>query len=458
MQRTTKPLTYVEVSGATVTPGSILTYTGGGSVIMNAVSTGLLLDPSGTNTIQSILAAYNSLVWGLYQSGMIITEPRIWFGNAGATGLLLSRVGDPLAIPYMPYSGAYSYISMNDALAALNGRLDPSGAQFRYAGGRVSLIVQDRTTIRFDEAVPAAYGSTRRMLNRLFLRDISGYIGVDLSGPLMIQGEPITESTYGVFTEPAPASNIQFINQTLNSFDITWSASPTADVAYYVHVEGNGVNKLLLTPLTSITIGTNNGINPWDKYNFTIIATTPYEVNTSGNPSTSRANPFGPISSGIIRDNNIDTGDIYETTNRQYGYRIPIGSIWVGRKFNRILFPIMTGGGLLASIFINNAGGIGTSTYPSILNVKIYASAGGAEIGNRDINIDGDTTFNTTYTITFNDITITENMHIIFSSVEGVICMGYNNSSGTIPLQPIKILSNVISDTNIGMLCDFQFV
>jgi hypothetical protein len=334
MQRTTKPLTYVEVSGATVTPGSILTYTGGGSVIMNAVPTEMLLDPSGAITIDSMVTAYNSLVWGLYQSGMIITEPRVWFGAAGITGVQLSRVGAPVVVgvpvalspqyaPYSGASGAYSYISMNDALAALNGVLGGiSGAQFRYADGRVSLIVQDGTTIRFEEAVlaanssPTSYGSTRRMLNRLFLRDISGYIGVDLSGPLLIQGEPIAAPTYGVFPEPAPASNIGFTDTTIDPFDVSWNASITRDAAYYIHVVGNGYNKLFLTHSPVLSIGTNQGISIGTTYNFTVITTTPYEVSTLSNPTAN-----SPI-------NNIIIFPTFTISARSYSYNY-IDITWV---------------------------------------------------------------------------------------------------------------------------------
>ena len=291
MQQSIKPLTYIEVSGDTVTPGSILTYTGGGNVVMNSVPTELLLDPSGANTLQSIVAAYNSLLWGLYQSGMIITEPRIWFGAAGEGGVHLLIGNDPLVQKYAPYAGrgdAYSYISISDSLTALNRMLgDTPDAQFSYAGGRVSLMVKSDITLQFIEN-PAAYGSTRRMLNRLFLRDIRSYIGVPLVGPLLIQGDPITLPTYGIFMNPEPVQNIRISNHTGTSFDVLWDESPTPHTYYYVRVEdSNNFNKLFFTPLTSLVLNKSKGIIPNVTYTITVVATTTYEVSTNNNPSVS---------------------------------------------------------------------------------------------------------------------------------------------------------------------------
>lgn len=463
------PLSYIEPSGGVVIPGGVLVYTGGKTARWNSIEDHVILDPSaaGVPSIPTLVETYNDLAWKLYKSGLVTTEPRVWFGAAGEGGVQLSVVGAPIVItpkyaPYAGRSGAYNYLSISDVLAELNGMLgNTPGAVFRYEGGRVSLIVKSGTTIQFDEN-PAAYGSTRRMLNRLFLQDISGYIGVPLIGPLLIQGQPITTSTYGVYQEPTPASNIQFINQTAYSFDVTWDASTTPGVAYYVHV--NGIDKLLLTASTSITLGTNDGLNMWDKYIYNVVPTTLYEVSTSGNASNSRVITFGPISSGITRNDTITTGDIYETAGKQYGYRITLGSVWIGRKFNKILFPFMSGGGLLSSSF-DNGGGAGISPQDSDLYINIYTNSpsnGGALIANSQIYVDGTATFNKSYTIQFiNTVTIIENMHIIFSSYFGVICMGYDKSTPnipTIPLEPIEIIYNTVGDTNIGMLCDFQLV
>lgn len=279
------PLSYIEPSGGTVTPGGVLVYAGGTAARWNSIYADDILDPSavGVATIANLVTSYNDLAWKLYQTGFVTTEPRIWFGAAGADGVQLYLTGAPLAAAYAPYfgaGGAYSYISMSEVLAELNGMLgNTPEARFQYENSRVNLVVKSGSSIQFEEN-PAAYGSTRRMMNRLFLRDISGYIGAPLTGPLLIQGQPIMEATYGVFPVPDAASNIQ-MSTTPISFTASWTASPTSNVIYYVRVQGGAYDALKIVKTSSIILGKIDGLQFGITYTVTVAASTPYEVSVS---------------------------------------------------------------------------------------------------------------------------------------------------------------------------------
>jgi hypothetical protein len=280
----TRPLTYIEPSGGTISSDAIfISASASGTVGKWApIQMVALLDPSGANTVASVTEAMNNLMWRLGQTQIATVEPRIWFGAAGEGGVRLS-VNTGNAVSYIPYStaGVYTYKTISSVIAVLNNFIGITGAQFRYDGTRAWLIVKSGTTIRFTEASNAAYGASRRCLNRLFAKDIGGEIGKLLSGNTLIQGQPIVEPMFGVFSPPAAVANIQISNTTQTSFQISWSGSPTPDVSYYVRVSGNGIDYMRLVGGTSTTVGTTDGLQSGVSYTVTVVATTPYEVSVS---------------------------------------------------------------------------------------------------------------------------------------------------------------------------------
>lgn len=293
----TRPLTYLEPSGGVAyIPQNAVFVTGAATgVIGEWVGTHVvrILDPSGNNTLVSVVGAFNSLMWALKQSRLLVAEPRIWFGDAGTEGVQIVKNGANHRL-YVPYAGGVPYFSptVGEIIAALNVGLGGVG-EFIYDGRRVVLVVRT-SSLSLQEPVGSFYGPARRILNRLFRRKDaeSWIIGKTLNAPAYYGGDAIDGPIFGTFDAPAPATNPQMVIQTSTEFRVEWNGGGGADVKYYVRATGGGQDIVKLVDDVSANLGLADGLSAGVTYTVTVIATSPYEI-TAVHPITSGS--FGQL-------------------------------------------------------------------------------------------------------------------------------------------------------------------
>lgn len=280
----TRPLTYLEPSGGTAyIPQNAVFVTGAATGAIGewaATRTVGILDPSGNNTLVSVVGAFNSLTWALKQTRLLVAEPRIWFGVAGTEGVQIVKAGVNHRL-YVPYAGGVPYFSptVGEIINALNVGLGGVG-EFMYDGSRVVLIVKT-SSISLQEPAGAFYGPARRMLNRIFGRkDTETWIiGKNLAAQAYYGGDVVDGPIFGMFAAPAPATNLQVVDQGASGFRVQWDGG-APDVKYYVRATGGGHDIVKLVDDVSANLGLTDGLSAGISYTVTVVATSPYEITT----------------------------------------------------------------------------------------------------------------------------------------------------------------------------------
>ena len=195
----TLPLSYVRPVTGTVAPGGFLTCAGGRGDVGQWVAdpSAELIDPTATNTVDTLAAKHNELVW-LYGLTRILTvAPRMYFGEAGTAGIQFYRDGVITGLPYKPSPVMllpYPSITMADFLAGINATIggDPSVAEFVYDGQRINLLLKTNNVWQICEPAGSSNNPAKYMLNVIFNRtDSDAIMNINLTGPKIIQGTPL---------------------------------------------------------------------------------------------------------------------------------------------------------------------------------------------------------------------------------------------------------------------------
>jgi len=200
-------LSYVRPVDGVVTPGQFLSCIGGQGDVGQWVSdpSAQLIDPSANNTVADLVAKHNELVWGYGLTRALTVQPRLYFGSAGDQGIQFYHNGVATngGLPYAPYSAIvapYPSLTMAEFLAGINGALggDPAVAEFFYDGQRISLLLKSGNVWQISEPAGSSNDPAKHMLNIIFNRaDSNAIMNVNLPGPMIIQGNPITEPVSG---------------------------------------------------------------------------------------------------------------------------------------------------------------------------------------------------------------------------------------------------------------------
>jgi hypothetical protein len=272
-----RPLSYV--GGGTPLPASVFVSAGGQGDLGKWVTAPdtELTDPSAA-TITSLANTHNALLWAFRDIGFMVVQPRIYFSTAGNTGVKIFPSGE-FEGTYAPY-GEQSPTSLNliDVLTQLNALITSACGQLIYDGQRVSLLVQFDRTIQFTDPTTASYDSGLRLMRRLLPVDMASVY----TGPAYIQGPLITEPIVGQYDVPAPPTALQLTDYSASSITVSWAASTTAGVSYYVRIAGSSVDKTVTTTNTTYTFTQSaDGLAEDVPYTVYVVAATPYEISAT---------------------------------------------------------------------------------------------------------------------------------------------------------------------------------
>jgi len=280
-----RPLSYIEPSGGTVAPGSVLTLVRGSRGLIgqwNAPVAEAVLDTQGTPlSVADMARAYNQLVWDFSRLGIVSAEPRMWFGDAGYGGVKFvvngTKIIDPYYIPYVSLDYMPTQ-ALTDVLDTINANIDNSNVLLTYEGGRVTLIVKSGTTLGLTSPSNLVYDSGLRIMRRLFGRtDISD----EYVGPAIVVGNLLAGPIAGIYPVPNSVTEISGTD-TNDGFLISWTpvSQPAGitTVQYVVYAEYTG-ETLILGPTSDTSILAPELI-PGNTYLVSVITFTDYEAST----------------------------------------------------------------------------------------------------------------------------------------------------------------------------------
>ena len=232
-----RPLSYIEPSGGTVTPGSVLTLARGSRGLIgqwNAPVEEAVLDTEGTPlSVADMARAYNQLVWDFSRLGIVSTEPRMWFGDAGTTGLRF-RIYDPTQglyaeTQYVPYPSPATpnTLALADVITGMNAAMgNTPNITLTYTDGSVSLLVKDGYSVKFlNTTPPGSYDTPLRIMRRLLLNVLGG-LASSYAGPTLIQGATLPGPIAGLYPVPAAPGLLSTSEITDTSMRLSWMIPP----------------------------------------------------------------------------------------------------------------------------------------------------------------------------------------------------------------------------------------
>lgn len=316
MSRPSRPLLYIDVSGGIV-PGSLLSAaTSDGAVgRWTEPQTVQLLDPANA-TIESVVSAYNDLVWSLAQSRILNTELLIWFSDSGRSGVRFVRnAGTPSekTADYVPYplGASQTYIPVSKVLVDLQ-NLFPSdtGIKFLWFDNTFNIMLTDGDLL-FDDIPGEPVDSGLHVLNRIFggaFDRTSGARNITMRIPfsmrytysastnepqklVALQGTPLIGPISGVKPIPDDVTIASASDKTTSSFKLSWGPVQATNIKYYIEIDSNYVTE------TTDTEYIVSGLEANTSYDVKITTATSYERGRTSkrlNVKTNRITPALP--------------------------------------------------------------------------------------------------------------------------------------------------------------------
>lgn len=300
----------MDVSGGVV-PGSLLSAANAAGDVgrWTAAPSINLLDPTEANTIESIVSAFNQLVWQLAQSRLLMTEPLLWWGSESKDGVIID-VRNTQIKPHVDTRWDFkpaenTTMRIRDFVDLFNSNFS-EGVRMTYAAGQLMLVVHEGFSIYFGESSDTTIGSGRRLLNRIFngtfplvrTRDISDKmkqysINQYCYGPTLIQGIPYGAPYRDNQSEQPPSvHDIKQLSISSASASLSWT-SPVLEtpnykyqgsgVAYYVKVTADGFEKIIPASAEGVDI---TELNADTEYSVTVITEGDYGINADYPPIT----------------------------------------------------------------------------------------------------------------------------------------------------------------------------
>jgi hypothetical protein len=281
---------------------------GGGSEVgrWSAAPTIQLIDPSGANTVASVAAAYNALMWALRDTKLLAADQQIWFGQeSGQAGVGFTITNSSNQVlhtgSYIPYpSGSpVKYLSVQGVVDGLNaaGALNSAvtGVRFVYDGARVTLVVPPNKKLLISDRIGTRFGSAERVLNRVCYGAVQ-YVTAPNGD---VSYAPIVGAAYEVPDDsltplsgkaqiPNGVTNLSVTGFTNTTVSLIWIKIPNIPAdppgfTHYIKVLWNGGQRYLLNVSNIYTI---TGLSPGISYVITVGTKTDYEI-CLGETSTS---------------------------------------------------------------------------------------------------------------------------------------------------------------------------
>lgn len=484
-----RPLLYS--SNGAVVPGSILTAaTDDGAVgRWTAPQTIELLDPTSAQ-LSDVVSAYNNLVWGLAQSRLLKTEPRVWFEQLTShsdMGLKITVTKNGVAHERIIIPGANTTMKISDFVAIFNGFFEIStGVKMLFTGTQVMIVVPENVMLVFEEISTLQLGSGRHIINRIFNGAASQYMGTIHIGPSILQGLPITQPIVHYQTPAPSVSNPVVKSRTTSSIKIGWDwpFANRENMEFYVKVTNRADSSVSILKTTDLEIDIT-GLDTNTAYDIVVITASEYQ--TSKDDSTIRAIPtlFGPVVDSKTKETDIliyNAESLYSPSMPSlYGYKVPANSPMIGYRFNKVIFPKINMPAYPTSIGTVSSYDAWPAGRKAELKIKVYSNnpytGGGVLLAESPIlqiesNKTGDLTqrYPNEYSVVLpSTVTLAENVHILFiaesdpSNPPSDVDIRFNAFTNTgYSLVTVRNVSatnkTTIIETPESPLCNFELV